>query len=604
MKAKTQNLHNKNNSITKFGMDYSVAEQKEFQKLYEANVQPSVVGQVVRGSVISLTDQYAIINVGLKADGVISLTDLRDIPGIKLGDKIEVYVEEEEDQKGQAAISRKKAILMKTWEMIQKSFQESIILEASVKYKTKGGLIVDIDGIEAFLPGSQIDVKPIRDFDVFIGKTIDVVVIKIAPETTKNNSVIVSHKAVLEKGVEDQKAGIMNKLVKGQVVEGTVKNMTYFGVFVELGGIDGLLHITDISWERVQHPSEVLTLGQKIKVVITDFDEERKRISLGMKQLTINPWETLAPHIQAGARVMGKIIKVLDYGAFISIAPGIEGLIHISEMSWSHQIKKTEDILHVGDEIKVMILSLDQKERKISLGIKQLTADPWEQEEMTTKYAMGTKHQCAVKIITNYGALVELENGIDGLLHIADLSWTRRITDLTDILKVGQKIELVVIEFDKANRRIFLGLKQLSANPWESCEELFKVGSVHQGTIIRKIDKGVFVQLPNQMEGFMPKRYVSKEKNTTLDCEVIEFSKLNKRIIVVPKGAHTENSAPGTSKAVNQSQSTDTAYISTIPTALGDIEELAALKKQLTNKTTKDKVHTTTQEETEAMLSE
>lgn len=585
MKENNQNSLNHYNT-TKFGSDYSAAEQQEFQKLYEADITPSAVGQVVTGSVVSLADLYAVINVGLKADGIIALSDLRDMPNIQVGDAVEVYIEAEEDKKGQVVISRKKAILMQTWKIIEKSFEESTVLEALVKYKTKGGLIVDIDGIEAFLPGSQIDVKPIRDFDIFIDKTIDVVVIKIATETAKNNSVIVSHKAVLEKGLEGQRAGIINKLEKGQIVEGRVKNMTSFGVFVELGGIDGLLHITDISWKRINHPSEILTLGQKVKVVITDFDEERQRVSLGMKQLTPNPWETLSPDIKEGAKVTGKVIKVLDYGAFISIAPGIEGLMHISEISWSQQLKKTEDILNVGDEITVMILALDTAERKISLGMKQLTPDPWEQEDLLKKYATGTKHECIVKVITHYGALVELETGIDGLLHIADISWTRRVSNLDDILKVGQKIELVVIELDKANRRIFLGLKQLSANPWGSCEELFKVGSVHQGTIIRKIEKGVFVQLPNQMEGFMPKRYLGKEQqqNDVVECEVIEFSKLNKRIIVVPKGTYTEPREPDNKTQV-QDRGTDTNYTSNVPTALGEMEELTALKQQMNSNT-------------------
>ncbi len=589
MKENKQDLHN-NTKITKFGNDYSVAEQQEFQKLYEENITPSTVDQVVTGTVVSLTDQYAVINVGLKSDGIIALSDLRDMPNLQVGDGIEVYVEEEEDKKGQIAISRKKAILMQTWKLIEQSFAESTILEAFVKYKTKGGLIVDIDGIEAFLPGSQIDVKPIRDFDVFIDKTIDVVVIKIATETNKNNSVIVSHKAVLEKGLEDQRAGIINKMIKGQVVEGTVKNMTSFGVFVELGGIDGLLHITDISWERIQHPSDVLALGQKIKVVITDFDEERQRVSLGMKQLTSNPWDTLSSDIQVGSKVTGKVIKVLDYGAFISIAPGVEGLMHISEISWSQQIKKTEALLHVGDEITAIVLSLDKSERKISLGMKQLTPDPWQQETLTQKYAVGTKHECVVKVITHYGALVELETGIDGLLHIADISWTRRVINLDDVLKIGQKIALVVIELDTANRRIFLGLKQLSENPWETCEETFKVGSLHPGTIIRKIDKGVFVQLPQQLEGFMPKRYIGKEDsiNAEVECEVIEFSKLNKRIIVVPKGTYTEPKAP-TNKVPVQEKSTETNYTSNVPTALGEMEELTALKHQLNSKATNSK---------------
>jgi small subunit ribosomal protein S1 len=601
MKEKQQNIHT-NNNITKFGIDYSIAEQQTFKKIYEQNIKPRVIDQVITGSVVFITDQYTIVNVGLKSDGIIALSDLRDMPNLKIGDEIEVYVEEEEDKKGQITISRKKAILLKTLQLIEKSFENSIVLEALVKQKTRGGLIVDIDGIEAFLPGSQIDVKPVRDFDIFIGKTIDIVVIKIAQQTTKNNSVIVSHKAVLEKGLEAQKAGIINKLIKGQVVEGIVKNMTNFGVFVELGGVDGLLHITDISWERINHPSEVLTLGQKIQVVITDFEEERQRISLGMKQLTANPWDTLSADIQVGTIITGKVIKVVDYGVFVTISPGVEGLMHISETSWSQQIKKPDDILHIGDEVTAKILTLDKAERRISLSMKQLTPDPWEQEYLTKKYAIGTKHQCVIKVITHYGALVELETGIDGLLHIADLSWTRRITNLDDILKIGQKIELVVIELDKANRRIFLGLKQLSENPWENCEELLKVGSIHQGTIIRKIDKGVFVQLPNQIEGFMPKRYLNKEQtiNSELQCEVIEFSKLNKRIIVVPQGTYNdaENKTPK-NKVLGKEKNTDNTYKSTITTTLSEMEELTALKAQLNLHATKDKTATIKQTEIE-----
>lgn len=580
MKEKVENLHGDHN-ITKFGMDYSREEIKELKKLYEDNVKLVAEAQVVKGGIVGITNRDVIINIGVKSDGLVPLSEFRDMPDIKVGDEVDVYIEEQENSKGQLVLSRKKAKLMKVWEIIQDSVEKGTILEAVVKRRTKGGLIVDLEGVEAFLPGSQIDVKPVRDFDIFLDKTIDVVVIKINHQT---DNVIVSHKAVIERSLENQKTTILSKLVKGQVLEGIVKNMTSFGVFVGLGGIDGLLHITDIAWRRINHPEEVLELGQKIRVVVTDFDEERKRISLGMKQLTPNPWEQLPEYIQVGAKVKGKIVNMADYGAFLEIVPGVEGLIHISEMSWSQQLKKVEDFLHIGDEIEAIVLSLDRDEKKMSLGIKQLTPDPWAQEDLEQRYAAGTKQEGTVKSITHFGALIELEAGIDGLLHISDLSWTKKINHPADILKLGDKLELLVLEFDRENRRLSLGLKQLEENPWETYENIFQIGSVHQGTVIKKTDKGAFIQLPHGLEGFVPKRHLMKENgqeaavNEQLEFEIIEFSKPNKRIVLAHKTS-AKTSKP-TAKKEFQPRSVGN-FVTAEKSTLGDIEELATLKKQL-----------------------
>jgi len=581
MKEKAENLTWDQN-ITKLGIDYSEEERKELKKLYEDTLKSVAESEVVKGNVVGINNRDVIVNIGIKSDGLIPLSEFRDTPDIKIGDEVDVYVEEQENSKGQLVLSRKKAKLMKVWETIKDSVENGTILEAFVKRRTKGGLIVDLQGVEAFLPGSQIDVKPVRDFDIFLEKAIDVVVIKINHLT---DNVIVSHKAVIERSLENQKTNILSKLEKGQILEGIVKNMTSFGVFVGLGGIDGLLHITDIAWRRINHPEEVLELGQKIKVVVTDFDEERKRISLGMKQLTPNPWEQLPSYIEIGAKVKGKIVNIADYGAFLEIMPGIEGLIHISEMSWSQHLKKVEEVVHIGDEIEAVVLSLDKEEKKMSLGIKQLTQDPWAKEGLEDKYAVGTKHVGTIKNITHFGALVELEEGIDGLLHISDLSWTKKINHPTDMLKLGDKLELLVLEFDKENRRLSLGLKQLEENPWETYEEIFQVGSLHLGTITKKTDKGAFVQLPHDLEGFVPKRHLVKENgqeaafNEQLEFEIIEFSKLNKRIVLALP-ATLKTSKPATTKKEFQPRNVGN-FISSERATLGDIEELATLKKQL-----------------------
>ncbi len=568
-------------NTNKFGVGYSEEERKALTSLYEKNLQPVNESEIVKGTVVSINDREVIINIGVKSDGLVPISEFRDMPDLKPGDEVEVYVEVQENSKGQLILSRKKAKLMKAWHIIQEAADSQREIEAFVKRRTKGGLIVDVVGIEAFLPGSQIDIKPIRDFDTFVGKTIDVAVIKIN-HTTDN--VVVSHKAIIEKSLESQKNIILSKLEKGQILEGIVKNMTSFGVFVGLGGIDGLLHITDIAWRRINHPEELLELGQKIKVVVTDFDEEKKRISLGMKQLTPHPWESLPETLQVGAKVKGRIVNVADYGAFLEIMPGVEGLIHISEMSWSQHLKKVQDVLKVGDEVEAIVLSLDRAEKKMSLGIKQLTEDPWAKAGFQEKYAVGTKHTGIVRNIAHYGALVELEEGIDGLLHVSDLSWVRKVSHPGDMLKLGEQLEVVVLEFDQEHRKLSLGLKQLEENPWEAYEGTFQVDSIHPATIVKKTDKGAFVELPYGLEGFVPKRYLVKEDgreaelNEQLDLQIVEFSKVNKRILLA---------LPGTVKKEKPSPKKETPQ-RTMPnvggyekSTLGDIEALATLKKQL-----------------------
>ena len=535
MKKTARNLtSDQATTAIKFGFDYIAEERAELTKLYEETLTPINKYEVVKGTVVGINKRDVIINIGVKSDGLVSLSEFRDMPNLKPGDEVEVYIEEQENAKGQLVLSRKKAKLMKAWEIIQDAADSDKIIEASVKRRTKGGLIVDLGGIEAFLPGSQIDVKPVRDFDAFVGKSIDVAVVKIN-HTTEN--VIVSHKALIEKSLESQRS-IISNLEKGQILEGVIKNMTNFGVFIGLGSIDGLLHITDISWRRISHPGEVLELGQKVKVVVTDLDEDKKRVSLGMKQLIPHPWENLPASLQVGSKVKGKIINIVDYGAFFEIMPGVEGLIHISEMSWSQYLKKVQDVLRVGDEIEVVILTINREEKKMSLGIRQLTEDPWTKEELQQKYAVGTKHTGIIRSIAHFGALVELEEGIDGLLHISDLSWTKRINHPADVLKLEDKVELVVLEIDKENRRLALGLKQLEENPWDVYEETFQIYSIHPGIITKKTDKGAFIELTYGLEGFVPKRHLIKEDgqeaaiNEKLNFQVIEFSKANKRIVL------------------------------------------------------------------------
>ena len=573
-------------NITKFGIGYSEEERQELTHLYEQNLNPITEAELVQGRIISVNDREVIINIGVKSDGIVPISEFRDLPDLKPGDEVEVYIEEQENSKGQLVLSRKKAKLMKAWQNIQEAAAHKHEIEALVKRRTKGGLIVDLDGIEAFLPGSQIDIKPVRDFDAFVGKSIDVAVIKIN-HTTDN--VVVSHKAIIEKSLENQKSIILSNLEKGQILEGIVKNMTTFGVFIGLGGIDGLLHITDIAWRRISHPEDVLELGQKVKVVVTDFDEEKKRISLGMKQLTPHPWENLPEELQVGSRVKGKIVNIADYGAFLEIMPGAEGLIHISEMSWSQHLKKVQDLLKVGDEIEAMILSLDRQDKKMSLGIKQLTEDPWAHEGLQQKYAIGTQVTGQVRNLAHFGALVELEEGIDGLLHVSDLSWTKKINHPADVLSLGDTLELLVLELDKEHKRLALGLKQLEENPWETYEAIFQIDSVHTGTITKKTDKGAFVELPYGLEGFVPKRHLIKEDgqeaalNDQLDFQVIEFSKANKRILLALAATFTKDKVSTQEKPIpkKEPQRVVSNIMGSEKSTLGDIEALATLKKQL-----------------------
>ncbi|MEL6606967.1 MAG: 30S ribosomal protein S1, partial [Bacteroidota bacterium] len=462
-----------------FGAAYTDQERAALTQSYEATLTSIKEYEVVKGAVVDISDRDVIINIGSKADGLVPLNEFRDLADLKPGDEVEVYIEEQEDAKGQLVLSRKKAKLVRGWEKIQAAADTSEVIEGLVKRRTKGGLIVDIYGIEAFLPGSQIDIKPVRDFDAYVGKTIDVAVVKI---NYANDNVVVSHKALIEKSLESQKSEIISNLEKGQILEGIIKNMTSFGVFIDLGGVDGLLHITDISWGRIAHPEEVLELGQKVKVVVTDFNEDKKRISLGMKQLTPHPWEAIPADIEVGAKVRGKVVNIADYGAFLEIMPGVEGLVHISEMSWSQYPKNIKEFVKVGEEVEAVVLTLDRESKKMSLGIKQLTGDPWASTEILEKYAVGTKHQGVVRNMTHFGAFLELEEGIDGLLHVSDLSWTQKVNHPSEVLKAGDAVEVVVLELDKENKRLALGRKQLEDNPWDAYEQEFALDSVHKAT--------------------------------------------------------------------------------------------------------------------------
>lgn len=518
-----------------FGTGYSAAERNRFEQMYDTTISPVQEKEVVKGVVVGITDREVILNIGFKSDGIVSSNEFRDLPGMKIGDTVEVYVENQEDAQGQLVLSRKKAKVITAWDNIQKSFDEDVVIDANVKRRTKGGLIVDIFGIEAFLPGSQIDVKPIRDFDIFVGKRMEVKVVKI---NYANDNVVVSHKILIEKDLEAQRQQILNNLEKGQVLEGVIKNMTNFGVFIDLGGVDGLLHITDISWGRINHPSDLLSLDQKLNVVVLDFDEEKKRISLGLKQLQSHPWDSLAEEIQVGSKVTGRIVNVADYGAFLEIKPGVEGLIHVSEMSWSQHLRNPQEFMNVNDEINAVVLTLDRQERKMSLGIKQLTEDPWTQGSLKDKYAIGTRHKGVVRNLTNFGLFIELEEGIDGLVHVSDLSWTKKIKHPSDFVKVNDELEVVVLELDADNRRLALGHKQLEENPWDTFETIFAVGSVHKSTIVAKGDKFATLELPYGIEGIAAVKNLTKEDGTfvevgeSLDFTVLEFLKDEKKIVL------------------------------------------------------------------------
>ena len=531
------------------------------------------------------------VNIGYKSDGIIPMNEFRYNPDIKVGDVVEVFIENQEDKKGQLILSHRKARAARSWDRVNAALENDEIIKGFIKCRTKGGMIVDVFGIEAFLPGSQIDVKPIRDYDIFVGKTMEFKVVKINPEF---RNVVVSHKALIEAELEQQKREIIAKLEKGQVLEGTVKNITSYGVFIDLGGVDGLIHITDLSWGRVSHPEEVVQLDQKLNVVILDFDDEKKRIALGLKQLQPHPWDALASEIKVGDKVKGKVVVMADYGAFVEVAPGVEGLIHVSEMSWSQHLRSAQDFMKVGDEVEAVVLTLDREERKMSLGIKQLKQDPWEDIEI--KYPVGSKHTAKVRNFTNFGVFVEIEEGVDGLIHISDLSWTKKVKHPSEFTQIGADIEVVVLEIDKDNRRLSLGHKQLEENPWDVFETVFTVGSVHPGTIVELLDKGAVVQLPYGVEGFATPKHLVKEDGSQakvdekLDFKVIEFNKDSKRIIlshsrIFEDEAKAEKAEARKAKRAPRKQ--EEAPVLSTPvekTTLGDIEALAALKEKLSGK--------------------
>ena len=565
--------------------------KEDLEKAYDETLNKVSEHQVVEGTVIAADKKEVIVNIGYKSDGIIPASEFRYNPDLKVGDKVEVYVENQEDAKGQLVLSHKKARLSKSWERVNAALDNEEVIQGYIKCRTKGGMIVDVFGIEAFLPGSQIDVKPIRDYDVFVGKTMEFKVVKINQEF---KNVVVSHKALIEAELEQQKKEIIGKLEKGQVLEGTVKNITSYGVFIDLGGVDGLIHITDLSWGRVSDPREVVSLDQKLNVVILDFDDEKKRIALGLKQLTPHPWDSLDPNLKVGDHVKGKVVVMADYGAFIEIAPGVEGLIHVSEMSWSQHLRSAQDFMKVGDEIEAVILTLDREERKMSLGIKQLKADPWETIE--EKYPVGSKHTAKVRNFTNFGVFVEIEEGVDGLIHISDLSWTKKIKHPSEFTQIGADIEVQVLEIDKENRRLSLGHKQLEENPWDVFETVFTVGSIHEGTIIEMLDKGAVVALPYGVEGFATPKHLVKEDGSQaqldekLEFKVIEFNKDAKRIIlshsrIFEDAAKAEEKAE--KKATKKSSKKEEAPMiqnQAASTTLGDIDALAALKEQLEGK--------------------
>ena len=564
----------------------------DLEKAYDETLNKVTEHQVVEGTVISVDKKEVIVNIGYKSDGIIPASEFRYNPDLKVGDKVEVYVENQEDTKGQLVLSHKKARLSKSWERVNAALENEEVIQGYIKCRTKGGMIVDVFGIEAFLPGSQIDVHPIRDYDVFVGKTMEFKVVKINQEF---RNVVVSHKALIEQELEQQRKEIIGKLEKGQILEGTVKNITSYGVFVDLGGVDGLIHITDLSWGRVSDPHEVVALDQKINVVILDFDEEKKRIALGLKQLTPHPWDALDPNLKVGDHVKGKVVVMADYGAFVEIAPGVEGLIHVSEMSWSQHLRSANDFMKVGDEVEAVILTLDRAERKMSLGIKQLKADPWECIE--TKFPIGSKHVAKVRNFTNFGIFVELEEGVDGLIHISDLSWTKKIKHPSEFTSVGATIDVVVLEIDKENRRLSLGHKQLEKNPWDEYETIYTPGSVHKGTIVEMMDKGAVVALAEGGEGFATPKHLTKEdgsmakKGETLDFKVIEFVKETKRIILshsrtFEEGKDEPIAKPAHKRGGNGGRKNETPAINNVAagTSLGDIDALAKLKAQMEGK--------------------
>ena len=564
--------------------------KEQLEQAYDTTLNKVADNEVVNGTVTAINKREVIVNIGYKSDGIIPISEFRYNPDLKVGDEVEVYIENTEDRKGQLLLSHKKARESRSWDRVNEALDSQEIVKGYIKCRTKGGMIVDVFGIEAFLPGSQIDVKPIRDYDVFVGKTMEFKVIKINQEY---RNVVVSHKALIEEELEQQKKEIISKLEKGQVLEGTVKNITSYGVFIDLGGVDGLIHITDLSWGRVSDPKEIVELDQKINVVILDFDDEKKRIALGLKQLTPHPWDSLDPNLKVGDVVKGKVVVMADYGAFIEIAPGVEGLIHVSEMSWSQHLRSAQDFIKVGDEVEAVILTLDRAERKMSLGIKQLKQDPWENIE--EKYPVGSKHTATVRNFTNFGIFVEIEEGVDGLIHISDLSWTKKVKHPSEFTTIGAPIDVVVLEIDKENRRLSLGHKQLEENPWDAYESIYTVDSIHEGKITEMMDKGAVISLAEGVEGFATPKHLVKEDGSqaqqgeTLQFKVIEFNKDSKRIIL----SHSrifEDIAKAEAKAEKKAARKATAkkekeepviQNQAASTTLGDIDALAALKEQL-----------------------
>ncbi len=567
------------------GGGYSAEQRAQMEALIEETLNLVTEKQVVKGTVVGITDREIILNIGFKSDGLVPTSEFRDMPDLKVGDVVDVYVENQEDKSGQLILSRKLAKVMTAWKNIEDALEQDIVIDGFVKRRTKGGLIVDIYGVEAFLPGSQIDVKPIRDFDIFVGKKMEVKVVKI---NHANDNVVVSHKVLIEKDLEQQRQSILTNLEKGQVLEGVIKNMTNFGVFIDLGGVDGLLHITDISWGRINHPQEMLKLDQKIQVVVLDFDENKKRISLGMKQLQAHPWDALAETTEVGSKVKGKVVNVADYGAFLEITQGVEGLIHVSEMSWSQHLRNPQDFLKVGDNIEAVVLTLDRAERKMSLGIKQLTEDPWTKQDLLARYAIGSKHTGTVRNLTNFGLFLELEEGIDGLVHVSDLSWTKKIKHPSEFVKVGEKLDVIVLELDAENRRLALGHKQLEENPWDTFESIFTVGSVHKSTIVAKNDKGATLELPYGIEGFAPLKQLTKEDGSVaevgeqLDFKVIEFQKEDRKIVL----SHVRVYNDAKEEAVVEEKKKTAKDVqkladNTEKSTLGDLDALSALKAQM-----------------------
>ena len=563
--------------------------REELMKTYDESLNTVKDKEVIEGTVIALNKREAVVNIGYKSDGIIPMSEFRYNPDLKVGDTVEVFIENQEDKKGQLILSHKKARAARSWDRVNEALENNEIIKGYIKCRTKGGMIVDVFGIEAFLPGSQIDVKPIRDYDVFVGKTMEFKVVKINQEF---KNVVVSHKALIEAELEQQKKEIIAKLEKGQVLEGTVKNITSYGVFIDLGGVDGLIHITDLSWGRVNDPNEVVKLDEKLNVVILDFDDEKKRIALGLKQLQPHPWDALDPNLKVGDKVKGKVVVMADYGAFVEIAPGVEGLIHVSEMSWSQHLRSAQDFMKVGDEVEAVVLTLDRKERKMSLGIKQLKADPWANIE--EKYPVGSKHTAKVRNFTNFGVFVELEEGVDGLIHISDLSWTKKIKHPSEFTQIGADIEVVVLEIDKDNRRLSLGHKQLEENPWNVFKTVFTEGSIHEGTIIEMLDKGAVVQLEYGVEGFATPKHLIKqdgshaELNEKLLFKVIEFNKDSKRIILSHSRTFEDaqrSEARAEKKAARKStkkeESTAAIQNQLASNSLGDNDALAALKAKM-----------------------